>query len=182
VWEHLQYLFKGGTILRKWEVDKFHLSYAVSGFTNPKCGLPIIYGYFDARKLIGIKRFAFPILKELVADAAAGKHRTPAGAQAMAKRCTEVNPVYRGWKAAKDRMLALNAEPFEDIVVGNSPNGVLNSAPCALEALGQPTNALNGELNEAPLQGASVEGTASPTLLIAGQPNRARRSYFSTHI
>jgi hypothetical protein len=56
LWKHLQFLFKGGTILRRAGTDKGHWMYAVSGLTDPKRGLPIIYEYFDARELVGIKR------------------------------------------------------------------------------------------------------------------------------
>jgi hypothetical protein len=56
LWKHLQYLFKGGTVLRGAEAGKSHWMFAVSGLTDPKRGLPIIYGYFDARELVGIKR------------------------------------------------------------------------------------------------------------------------------
>jgi hypothetical protein len=207
VWKHLQYLFKGGTILRRVGTDKSHWMYAVSGFTDPKRGLPIIYEYFDARELVGIKRAAFPILKELVADAAAGKHRTPAGAEAMKKRCTEVNPVYKGWKAAKDRFLALNEElyspftlneqPLEDIEAGNglldgfneqplqdieAGNGLLDgfNGPLPMQQdIGAGNGPLDG-LNEHPPTGPKAPGESKTPP--SPKKERTRRSHFAKRL
>jgi hypothetical protein len=47
----------------------------------------------------------------------------------MKERCTQVNPVYKGWKAAKDRVVALNEEPIEGIEAGNGLLDGFNEQP-----------------------------------------------------
>jgi hypothetical protein len=179
---NLRYLFKGGTVLctAKEEVVQGstkevpgHWQFAVSGFDNLSRGVPIIYGYFDARKLIGIKRNAYPIFKELAEEAFAKKHLDPNFWEAMQEKATQVNPVYRGREEAKARVIAMNAEPLEEIEAGNGLNGEFNSALCTLEEI-EAGNGLNGKMDMNPIiPPASLSKRVAPPRL---------RGYFAKRI